>query len=437
MTDRSSLLDELRWRGLLYQQTETLDAALAEGPISGYCGFDPTASSLHLGHLIPVMGLAHLQRAGHRPIAVVGGGTGMIGDPSGRTAERQLITADQVLANAEAIRGQLAHFLDFDGPRGARMMNNADWLLPLDAIGFMRDVGKHFTVNYMLAKDSVKSRIDTGISYTEFSYMLLQAYDYLEIHRRAGATLQVGGSDQWGNITAGIELIRRSVGAEAHALTLPLVTNASGTKFGKSEGGNVWLDPQRTSPYRFYQYWVNIDDRDVSRYLRFFTLLAREEVEALDVLVASEPERRAAQIRLAEDVTARVHGPEAVRTAGQVSAFIFGSLDPSELSPAALGLLRHEAPFRDIEEADILEPPGAEGAQGDRYDVCKLLTSAGLAPSNGAARRLLEQGAISVNRRKLGASERYIDPGPALLVGRHVIIGKGKRDYALVRITGS
>jgi tyrosyl-tRNA synthetase len=436
MTSPSPLLDELRWRGMLHQHTETLAEALAASQVTGYAGFDPSASSLHVGHLIPVMGLTHLQRAGHRPIILVGGGTGMIGDPSGRSTERQLHTPEQVEENARGLRKQLEQFLDFDGPAAARLMNNAEWLLPLDAISFMRDVGKHFTVNYMLAKDSVKSRIDAGISYTEFSYMLLQAYDYLELHRRAGVTLQLGGSDQWGNITAGMELIRRSTGANAHALTLQLLLNASGTKFGKSEGGNIWLDPALTSPYRFYQFWINADDRDVGRYLRYFTLLPREEIEALDRSIAEAPEKRGAQARLAEDVTARVHGPEAARTAADVSAFIFGNLDPRTLSATALELLRAEAPFTEVQESEILGAPTGDGAAGGApgYDVLKLLTSAGIAASNGAAKRLLEQGGVAVNRRKLTSNERFLDPSGVLLAGNHLIIAKGKKDYALMRV---
>ncbi len=429
------LLDELRWRGLLHQHTETLTSALSGSRMSGYAGFDPSAPSLHVGNLVPVMGLAHLQRAGHRPIILVGGGTGMIGDPSGRTTERQLHSPEQVDENARSIRAQLERFLDFEGPAAALMMNNADWLLPLNAITFMRDVGKHFTINYMLAKDSVKSRIDAGISYTEFSYMLLQAYDYLELHRREGVTLQVGGSDQWGNITAGMELIRRTTGAEAHALTFQLLTNASGAKFGKSEGANVWLDAERTSPYRFYQFWINTDDRDVGRYLRFFTLLDRPEIEALEQSVLDAPERRGAQARLAHDVTARVHGDEAARTAADVSAFIFGNLDPSQLSAPALQLLRSEAPFTEVTESELLGAPAAEHSGGaSRYDVLKLLTIAGLAASNGAAKRLLEQGGIAVNRRKLAANERFLDPAAVLLAGNHLIVAKGKKEYAMVRV---
>ncbi len=424
------LLDELQWRGLLYQHTDGLGDALAAGVVSGYAGFDPTAASLHVGNLIPVMGLVHLQRAGHRPVVLVGGGTGLIGDPSGRSAERQLASAEQVAANARAIRGQLARFMDFEGSRAAVMRDNADWLAPLGAIAFMRDVGKHFTVNYMLQKESVKARLEGGISYTEFSYMLLQAYDFLELWRRDGVTLQLGGSDQWGNITAGIELIHRAAGTEAqgHGLTLPLVTTAGGAKFGKSEAGAVWLDPALTSPYRFYQYWINTDDRDVGRYLRFFTLLARGEIEALDRAVAEHPERREAQRALAGEMTRRVHGAAALAAAEEVSGFYFGGLDPAALSAEALGQLRTDAPFTEVRAADVAgEGPG-------QLDVCKLLTAAGIASSNGAARRLLEQGGVSINKRKLAASERMVDAAGALLAGRHVILGKGKREYALVRL---
>src|SRR6476619_2836001 len=313
MSTKNSLLDELSWRGMIYQQTDGLAEALATDQISAYVGFDPTAPSLHVGSLVPVMGLAHLQRAGHKPVAHVGGGTGMIGDPSGKTTERPLASVDEIESNSRAIAKQLERFLDFSGPRAARMRDNATWLKPLKAVEFMRDVGKHFTVNYMLAKDSVQARIEGGISFTEFSYMLLQAYDFLELYRRDGVTLQMGGSDQWGNITAGLELIRRVEGKTAHALTLPLVTTASGSKFGKTEAGVVWLDSARTSPYKFYQYWINADDRDAGKFLRMFTLMPRAEIEALDKLIAAAPEKREAQQALAREVTARVHGQDAAR----------------------------------------------------------------------------------------------------------------------------
>ena len=415
-------LDELGWRGLLHQYTEGLAESLAAGQVSAYCGFDPTAPSLHVGHLVPVVGLVHLQRAGHRPLALVGGGTGLIGDPSGKTAERQLHAAETVEENTRTIRAQLERFLDFSGPNGARMRNNAEWLLNLGAVAFMRDVGKHFTVNYMLAKESVKARLEGGISYTEFSYMLLQAYDYLELHRREGVTLQIGGSDQWGNITAGIELIRRTEGKEAHALTHPLFMTAAGTKFGKTEAGAVWLDANRTSPYRFYQFWINSDDRDTARYLRYFTLLPRAEIEALEYALREHPERREAQAALARDVTARVHGEDAARIAAEVSALLFGGADPMALSPAALEALRHEVPFAEI-------PAPSDGA----LDALELFALAKLAPSKGAARRLLEQGGLYVNGRRLRSEDRAI-PTTSLLAGRHLLLRKGARDYCLVRV---
>lgn len=424
MSSPNSLLDELSWRGLLYQSTEGVADRLAAGPVSAYCGFDPTAPSLHVGNLVPVMGLVHLQRAGHRPIALVGGGTGMIGDPSGKTAERQLNTRDIVEENARAIRSQLERFLDFSGPTAARMRDNAEWLLPLRAIDFMRDVGKHFTINYMMAKESVKGRMEAGISYTEFSYMLLQAYDYLELYRREGVTLQIGGSDQWGNITAGVELIRRVAGGEAHAVTLPLVTTAAGTKFGKSEAGAVYLDPSRTSPYRMFQFWINTDDRDVSKYLRYFTLLPREAIEALDRETEEHPERREAQRALALDVTSRVHGVEAARAAAEVSALLFGKGDAASLSPAALDALAQEVPFAEI-------PAPADGA----FDTLELFVASKLAASRGAARRLLEQGGLSVNGRRLGAGEKTVETS-ALLPGGHLLLRKGAREYCLVRVGG-
>ena len=425
-----TLLDELRWRGLLYQHTEGVAALLQRGVASGYVGFDPTAASLHVGNLVPIMALVHLQRSGHRPIALVGGGTGLIGDPSGRATERALLTVEQVDANVRGIRAQLEHFLNFDDAAGngtaATLVDNAEWLRSLRTVEFMRDVGKHFTVNIMLQKESVKARLDAGISYTEFSYMLLQAYDFLELHRRYGVLLQMGGSDQWGNITAGIELIRRSEGAEAQATTLPLVTTASGAKFGKSVAGAVWLDPTLTSPYEFYQFWLNVDDRDVGRYLRYFTLLAREEIESLDQATESHPERREAQQMLARDLTSRVHDDDALRAALEVTGFLFGDLVPASLSAAALVALSAEAPFVEVKESDV-----SDGAKG--LDVLKLVVASGLAASNGAARRLLEQGGISVNKRKLGAQERYVDVN-VLLHGAYVILGKGKRDYAVVRV---
>ena len=417
MHSKNSLLDELSWRGMVYQHTDGLPDALATDSVSAYAGFDPTAPSLHVGHLVPVMGLAHLQRAGHRPIALVGGGTGMIGDPSGKTAERQLVSEEEIESNSRSIEKQLERFLDFSGPKAARMRDNAAWLRPLKAVEFMRDVGKHFTVNYMLAKDSVQSRIEGGISFTEFSYMLLQAYDFLELHRREGVTLQIGGSDQWGNITAGLELIRRVTGKTAHALTMPLVTTASGSKFGKTEAGAVWLDAARTSPYKFYQYWINVDDRDAGKYLRLFTLMPRAEIEALEKLLASAPEKREAQQALARDMTARVHGEEAGRVAEEVSRVLFGKADPASLTEPVLRALSGEVPFAESRETPAL---------------LDTLVTLKLAASKSAARRLVEQGGVYLNGQR---ADPDTDLGSATpLAGRYHLLRKGARDYGLVRI---
>src|SRR5262245_47054661 len=309
------LFTELEWRGLVYDSTEGVRDALVRERVTGYIGFDPTAPSLHVGSLLVMTALAHMQRSGHSPIAVVGGGTGMIGDPSGKTVERQLLTAEQVEINVAGIRAQLSRFLDFESTAApARLVNNAEWLSKLGAIAFMRDVGKHFTVNAMLAKDSVKRRIESeeGITYTEFSYSLLQAYDFLMLFDRFNCTLQMGGSDQWGNIVAGMDLIRRVRGARTHGVVLPLITTSSGTKFGKTEAGTVWLDPNLTSPFRFYQFWLNAEDSDVGRYLRYFTFLDRQAIEQLEDATRMSPESREAQRALARELTRMVHGEEQV-----------------------------------------------------------------------------------------------------------------------------
>jgi tyrosyl-tRNA synthetase len=416
MHSKNSLLEELSWRGMVYQHTDGLPDALATEQLSAYAGFDPTAPSLHVGHLVPVMGLAHLQRAGHRPVALVGGGTGMIGDPSGKTAERQLVSPEEIEQNSRALEKQLERFLDFSGPKAARLLDNAVWLRPLKAVEFMRDVGKHFTVNYMLAKDSVQSRIEGGISFTEFSYMLLQAYDFLELNRREGVTLQIGGSDQWGNITAGLELIRRVEGKTAHALTMPLVTTASGSKFGKTEEGAVWLDPARTSPYKFYQYWINVDDRDAGKYLRLFTLMTRKEIEALDKLIASAPEKREAQQALAHDLTSRVHGEDVARVAEEVSRVLFGKADPTSLTEPVLRALSEEVPF-----AESADAPG----------LLDALVTLKLAASKSAARRLVEQGGVYVNGQRATAETDLASV--KALAGKYHLLRKGARDYGLIR----
>jgi tyrosyl-tRNA synthetase len=424
MPNPTHFLDELAWRGLLHQQTEGARAGLARQSLSAYCGFDPTAASLHVGTLVPVMGLVHLQRTGHRPIVLVGGGTGLIGDPSGKSSERPLASAEVIGQNAAAIRDQLGRFLDFGGAKGARMLDNAEWLTKLGAIEFMRDVGKHFSVNVMLARESVRGRMEAGISYTEFSYMLLQAYDFLELHRREGVTMQIGGSDQWGNIVSGIELLRRAAGETAHGVTLPLVTTAAGTKVGKSESGAVWLDASLTSPYKFHQFWINVDDRDAGRYLRFFTLHTASEIEQLETVAAEHPERREAQRALAREVTVRVHGADAARAAEEVSALLFGKADPASLSSEALRALAGEVSFAEV-------PPPDNG----RMDTLELFTRAlpASVASRGAARRLLEQGGLSVNGVRLSADDKTIGVD-RLLPGGHLLLRKGAREWAVVRV---
>ena len=419
MAKSADLIDELSWRGLLFQQTEGAAAALRSGRVRGYAGFDPTAASLHVGSLVPIMGLVHLQRAGHTPVALVGGGTALIGDPSGKPSERPLIDAELVRVNSAGIRAQLEKFLDFSGTTAAAMADNAEWLRSLDLLEFLRDTGKHFTVNYMLAKESVKARIETGISFTEFAYMLLQAYDFLELNRRRGVTLQMGGSDQWGNITAGIELIRRAGAGEAHGITLPLVSTAEGTKFGKTEAGTVWLDAELTSPYQFYQFWINTIDRDAAAYLRMFTLLPQSEIEQLEAELRAHPEKREAQRALAAEVTTRVHGSEAARIAEEVSSLLFGKRESAELSLPVIQALSREIPSSEITLA--------EGTS-----VADLVTASDLAPSKGAARRLLEQGGVYINGVRAGMEldVRTIPPLP----GKHLLLRKGARQYALLKL---
>ena len=424
MPKTTHLLDELTWRGLVYQHTDGLPDALRESR-GIYCGFDPTASSLHVGSLVPIMGLVHAQRSGHRPVALVGGGTGLIGDPSGKAQERQLISADEVAEHARSIREQLERFLDFSGSHAARMRDNAEWLRPLTAIELLRDVGKHFTVNFMLAKESVQSRLETGISFTEFSYMLLQAYDFLELRRREDVTVQLGGSDQWGNMTAGMELIRRSGAGDAHVMTMPLVTTATGAKFGKSEQGAIWLDAERTSPYKFFQFWINTDDRDAGTYLRYFTLLAREEIEEIERASAAHPERREAQRALALEVTTRVHGEDAATIAEEVSALLFAGGEATSLSEGAVRALRSEIPYAEV-------PLPESGA-----DALDLLVETKLVASRGAAKRLAEQGGVYVNGARITMADRMVGlERRKLLAGGHVLLRKGAKDYALVRLTG-
>ncbi len=421
----SALLSDLEWRGLLAATSAGLPARLATGaPIAGYNGFDPTADSLHVGHLVPIFGLVRLQRHGVRPVALVGGATGMVGDPSGRSAERTLLDRDVVDANAAAIRRQLERFLDFEpGPASAEMANNLDWLGSAGLLDFLRDIGKHFTIPYMLAKDSVQLRLTGGLSFTEFSYMLLQSADFLHLYREHGVELQAGGADQWGNITAGIELIRRVEGRgeghePAHGLAYPLLLTPSGAKFGKSEGGeSVWLDPARTSPYRFYQYWIEVDDRDVPVYLRWFTLMGREEIEALEAERDAHPEARAAQRALARDITERLHGREAAEEVARVSAILFGG-DPLHAEASTLAALAREIPTA----------PWPESAPRTVTDVA---IAAGVAASRSEARRLVEQRGLTLNGRPATDATADVETG-TLLAGRFLLLRRGKRDYRML-----
>jgi tyrosyl-tRNA synthetase len=422
-----TLLDEFRWRGLLHDATEGAADHLSEAGRAVYIGFDPTAPSLHLGSLVPIMGLVHAQRAGHTPIALVGGGTGLIGDPSGRSAERQLLTKETAARNGEAIRGQLEMFLDFRARSNpARMRNNHDWLGGLALVDFLRDIGKHFSVNQLMAKESVKRRLeneDTGISFTEFSYALLQSYDFLELYRREGCTVQMGGSDQWGNITAGIDLVRRVEGARAFGVVFPLITSASGAKFGKSEAGNVWLDPALTSPFRFYQYWINVDDADVIRYLRFFTLLSRDEILELEAALATEPQMRAAQKALATHVTARLHGETGLAAAQRASAALFGG------DVAGLGADDIADVFADVPSSDI----AGEALAGAGMPLTDLMVDCGLAASKGDARRSIEGGGVYVNSIRVVDASRHLG-AVDLIEGRYVLLRKGKKSYHLVAV---
>ncbi len=413
-----SLLAELAWRELLHDQTPGLAERLSRGPLSGYVGFDPTATSLQLGNLVPVMLLAHLQRAGGKPIVVMGGGTGLIGDPSGKSAERPLLSPDDVAFNVESQRRQFARFLDFEaGPARAEIIDNADWLSELQLVPFLRDIGKHFTVALMLQKESVRSRMDSGISFTEFTYMLLQAYDFLHLYQHHGCELQLGGSDQWGNITAGIELIRRIAGGEAHGLSAPLVTTTTGKKFGKSEGGAIWLDPALTSPYQFYQFWMNVDDRDVERFLKMFTFLSREAIADLMEAHTGSPGARVPQKTLGHDVTARVHGAEAARSAAEAAEVLFGELDPRRATVETWEALRRELPHVELE-------------LGQPMSTIDVVTAVGLAKSKSEARRLLSQGGVTLNGGSLSADGSI---GPSdLLHNRYAWLRRGKKTDAIV-----
>ncbi len=421
-----NLYEEFQWREMLYEATPDLRDVLASEKLTAYIGFDPSAASLHVGNLLPVMGLARLQRFGHTPIAIAGGGTGLIGDPSGKTKERQLLTHQQVEANLEGIKEQLSRFLDFNAANNpARIINNAEWLGPITMMEFLRDVGKHFTVNNLLAKEAIKRRLETdeGISFTEFSYPLLQAYDYLVLYDRHQCTLQMGGSDQWGNILAGIDLIRRLRSARAHGLVFPLVTTATGVKFGKTEAGAVWLDPKLTSPYRFYQFWLNTDDRDVIVYLKFFTWLSREEIAELEESMRAEPEKRTAQRELARQVAAMVHGQTELEKALRASEVLFGK-EISGLSVDDILDIFADVPSTELDRSKL-----------DGLTLGDALVLSGLAPSKGEAKRLVQGGGAAVNNRRADDVRQPISPSD-LIDGQLLVLRRGGRHYHLIKILG-
>ncbi|MBN1120013.1 MAG: tyrosine--tRNA ligase [Anaerolineae bacterium] len=421
-----NLIEELRWRGLLYDITEGVEDVVKKEKIAGYIGFDPSADSLHVGSLLPIMVLVHMQRHGHTPIALVGGGTGMIGDPSGKTKERQLLSLEQIDHNLEGIHAQLEMFLAFEGvDNPAVMVNNGDWLRELNFIEFLRDVGKRFTVNYMLSKESVKTRLESeeGISFTEFCYMLLQSYDFLTLYRDYGCTFQFGGSDQWGNITAGAELIRKMDDGKAYGAVVPLVTSSTGVKFGKTEAGTVWLDPNRTSPYRFYQFWLNTADADAITYMKYFTLLDQDEVAEYEKAIEEAPHERATQKRLAEEVTRNVHGEEGLAAALKATEVLFGG-ELEGLSAAQLLDIFAEVPSSTFAGADL------EGKS-----LVDLAVECGFESSKKRARTLIDGGGVSVNNEKRDDVEATISLSDAI-DGQVIVLRKGKKKYHLVQVEG-
>lgn len=421
-----SILEELQWRGLIADCTDTaeLTKKLAS-PTTLYCGFDPTADSLHVGHLVPLLALRRFQNLGHHPIAVAGGATGSIGDPSGKSAERSLLTKDQIKANVEAVRPQLAKLLDFEAKQNpAKLVDNADWTTGISYLDFLRDIGKHFSVNQMIAKESVRARMEdreAGISYTEFSYMLLQAFDFYVLARDHGCELQIGGSDQWGNITAGIDLLRKKLGQQGYGLTLPLITKSDGTKFGKTEGGSVWLDPRKTSVYKFYQFWINTADADVVPYLKFFTFLSREEIELLERQHAENPGARPAHKALAKATTDLIHGATATQEAIRASEILFGG-ELAGVSEATFGDIVGEVPTKELEKAKL---------EGAGLPLVELLVHAGLCPSKGQARKDIEGGGVNLNNVREASATRAVSTND-LLFGKHVLLRKGKKNYVVV-----
>ncbi len=421
-----SIFDELTWRGLVYDASQGVAEHLAGGGVTFYIGFDPTASSLHVGNLLQILNMARLQRFGHTPIALAGSGTGLIGDPTGKTKERRLLTKEQVAENIVAVQEQLGRFLDFDREGNpARMVDNGDWLCTAHLVDFLRDIGKHFTVNYMLAKEGVQRRLDSddGISYTEFSYLLLQSYDFLVLHDRFGCSMQAGGSDQWGNITAGAELIRRLRQKKAYALVSPLVMTASGVKFGKTEAGAVWLDAEQTSPYRFYQYWLGTDDQDVVKYLKYFTWLDRAAINELAAAHQAAPQEREAHRRLAGEVTEMVHGASARERAELSSRVLFGA-EISDLGSEEILDIFDDVPSTELEPSAL---------DGDGLQLAELMASSGLVPSKGAAKRLIRDGGTYVNNRRV-SDQRATLTADDFLDGSLLVLRKGQKHYHLVSL---
>ena len=427
---RSNFVEELRWRGMIQDSMPGLEEHLAEEMRTAYVGFDPTADSLHIGNLVGIMMLRHFQEAGHKPIALVGGATGMIGDPSGKSAERNLLDETTLRFNQEAIKGQLSRFMEFAGEKAnkAVMVNNYDWMKDISFLDFIRDVGKHITVNYMMAKDSVKKRLSPdakeGMSFTEFTYQLVQGYDFLHLFMHHGCTLQMGGSDQWGNITTGTELIRKKASGKGYALTSPLITKADGSKFGKTEEGNIWLDPHRTSPYKFYQYWMNTSDEDAGRYIKIFTLLTKETIEELIQAHQGAPHERLLQKRLAEEVTQMVHSKTDLENAIQASSILFGKATAESLN--ALDESTFLDVFEGVPQASVSRELIAKGMDM----IAALAAETGFLSSNGEARRELKQNAISVNKEKV--TESYTLTEKDLINDKYVLLQRGKKNYFLI-----
>ncbi len=427
-----NFIEELRWRGMIQDIMPETEQHLMEGLRAAYVGIDPTADSLHIGHLVGVMMLRHFQNCGHKPYALVGGATGMIGDPSGKSAERNLLTEDVLSHNIEGIKNQLAKFLDFESQASnrAELVNNYDWMKEFSFLSFIRDIGKHITVNYMMAKDSVKKRFDPnentdGMSFTEFSYQLLQGYDFLHLYREKNLTLQMGGSDQWGNITTGTELIRRIAGGKAYALTCPLITKADGTKFGKSEGGNVWLDPEKTSPYKFFQYWINTSDADAERYIKIFTMLSKEEINSLIAQHTEAPHLRILQNKLAEELTLLVHGREELEKAKKASQILFGNSTSADLR--TLDEKTFLEVFDGVPQAEV---PASDIAAG--LDMIAILSAkTGFISSNSEARRALKENSISVNKEKV--TEDYTISEKDLVDNKFILLQRGKKNYFIVK----